>query len=177
MSSLSAVLSARAALSDLTPLLTDCGRLCGFACCKGDEQTGMLLFPGEEALFAPCAFGRVIPAHFELAGRRRISLSATARAAAKTARWPAACFRFSAFQKRRLAPRQTRRPRKSRLSVMRLWRNRSADGICCRRKNRLCRSDGRRRVRRVPPRAGRSIQLVIGNAGRCPEPCKGTEFP
>ena len=29
----------------------------------------MLLFPGEEALFAPCAFGRVIPAHFELAGR------------------------------------------------------------------------------------------------------------
>ena len=69
MSSLSAVLSARAALSDLTPLLTDCGRLCGFACCKGDEQTGMLLFPGEEALFAPCAFGRVIPAHFELAGR------------------------------------------------------------------------------------------------------------
>lgn len=26
-------------------------------------------FPGEEALFAPCAFGRVIPAHFELAGR------------------------------------------------------------------------------------------------------------
>ena len=53
MSSLSAVLSARAALSDLTPLLTDCGRLCGFACCKGDEQTSMLLFPGEEALFAP----------------------------------------------------------------------------------------------------------------------------
>ncbi len=50
MSSLSAVLSARAALSDLTPLLTDCGRLCGVACCKGDEQTGMLLFPGEEAL-------------------------------------------------------------------------------------------------------------------------------
>lgn len=100
MSSLSAVLSARAALSDLTPLLTDCGRLCGFACCKGDEQTGMLLFPGEEALFAPCAFGRVIPAHFELAGRRRISLSATARAAAKTARWPAACFRFSYISKK-----------------------------------------------------------------------------
>lgn len=100
MSSLSAVLSARAALSDLTPLLTDCGRLCGFACCKGDEQTGMLLFPGEEALFAPCAFGRVIPAHFELAGRRRISLSATARAAAKTARWPAACFRFSCISKK-----------------------------------------------------------------------------
>lgn len=69
MSSLSAVLAARTALADLTPLLTDCGRLCSGACCKGDEQTGMILFPGEEALFASCAFGRVIPAHFELAGR------------------------------------------------------------------------------------------------------------
>ena len=69
MSSLSAVLKARAALSDLTPLLTDCGRLCSGACCKGDEQTGMLLFPGEDALFASCAFGQIIPAHFELAGR------------------------------------------------------------------------------------------------------------
>lgn len=105
MSSLSAVLSARAALSDLTPLLTDCGRLCGFACCKGDEQTGMLLFPGEEALFAPCAFGRVIPAHFELAGRRRISLSATARAAAKTARWPARLFPLFLHFKKDGSPR------------------------------------------------------------------------
>ena len=69
MSSLSAVLSARAALSDFTPLLTDCGRLCAGACCKGDEQTGMLLFPGEDALFASCAFGRVIPANFTLADR------------------------------------------------------------------------------------------------------------
>mgnify|MGYP006909836008 CR=1 FL=1 len=161
MSSLSAVLSARAALSDLTPLLTDCGRLCGFACCKGDEQTGMLLFPGEEALFAPCAFGRVIPAHFELAGR---PVQRHVQPRKPPAGLPPVSA-FPAFQKRRLAARQTRRPRKSRLSVMRLWRNRSADGICCRRKNRLCRSDGRRRVRRVPPRAGRSIQLVIGNAG------------
>ena len=69
MSSLSAVLSARAALSDFTPLLTDCGRLCAGACCKGDEQTGMLLFPGEDALFASCAFGHVIPANFTLADR------------------------------------------------------------------------------------------------------------
>ena len=69
MSSLSAVQNARAALADLTPLLGDCGRLCAGACCKGDEQTGMLLFPGEDALFASCAFGHVIPAHFDLAGR------------------------------------------------------------------------------------------------------------
>ena len=68
-SSVSAVRRAYACLAAQTPLLTDCGRLCGGACCKGDEQTGMLLFPGEEALLASCSFGRVIPAHFELAGR------------------------------------------------------------------------------------------------------------
>ncbi|MFQ9447857.1 MAG: hypothetical protein ACLR4A_11365 [Christensenellales bacterium] len=100
MSSLSAVLSARAALSDLTPLLTDCGRLCGFACCKGDEQTGMLLFPGEEALFAPCAFGRVIPAHFELAGRPAHLFVCNGTCSRETARWPAACFRFSCISKK-----------------------------------------------------------------------------
>ena len=45
-----AVLTARALLSNLTPLKSDCGRLCGGACCQGDDATGMLLFPGEEAL-------------------------------------------------------------------------------------------------------------------------------
>lgn len=30
-----------------TPLRTDCGVLCGARCCKGDDETGMLLFPGE----------------------------------------------------------------------------------------------------------------------------------
>lgn len=40
---------AKAALGTLTPLPGhDCGQLCGAACCKGDDQTGMLLFPGEE---------------------------------------------------------------------------------------------------------------------------------
>ncbi len=33
-----------------TPLDFDCGKLCGGKCCKGDENTGMLLFPGEEML-------------------------------------------------------------------------------------------------------------------------------
>ena len=33
---------------DVTPLKTDCGSLCGAACCKGDDRTGMLLFPHEE---------------------------------------------------------------------------------------------------------------------------------
>ena len=68
MDSLSAVLRARMLLDALTPLKTDCGRLCGGACCQGDETTGMLLFPGEDALYAGCAFGRVLPAGFELGG-------------------------------------------------------------------------------------------------------------
>ena len=34
-------------MGNLTPLKVDCGQLCGGACCKGDNRTGMLLFPGE----------------------------------------------------------------------------------------------------------------------------------
>ena len=64
-----AALTARDLLSGLTPLKTDCGRLCGGACCQGDEATGMLLFPGEEALYAHCAFARVLPAGFSLGGQ------------------------------------------------------------------------------------------------------------
>lgn len=36
-------------IGDLTPLRADCGQLCGCACCKGDENTGMRLFPYEES--------------------------------------------------------------------------------------------------------------------------------
>lgn len=36
-------------LGELTPLKADCGKLCGGACCKGDENTGMRLFPNEES--------------------------------------------------------------------------------------------------------------------------------
>ena len=35
-------------LSFSTPLHKDCGKLCGKRCCKGDADTGMLLFPFEE---------------------------------------------------------------------------------------------------------------------------------
>lgn len=35
-------------LGDKTPLKTDCGRLCSCACCKGDDNTGMHLFPEEK---------------------------------------------------------------------------------------------------------------------------------
>ena len=36
-----------------TPLDFDCGKICNGKCCKGDEKTGMLLFPGEENLIDP----------------------------------------------------------------------------------------------------------------------------
>ncbi len=49
----SALLEARALTEAVTPLRTDCGRVCGGACCQPDEtgRGGMLLFPGEEALY------------------------------------------------------------------------------------------------------------------------------
>ncbi len=62
--------AARALLSDVTPLKSDCGRLCGGACCQPstEETQGMLLFPGEEALYAgldgyrvlDCAEGKLL---------------------------------------------------------------------------------------------------------------------
>ena len=36
-------------LNRLTPVAADCGRLCDAACCKGSDDTGMYLFPGEKA--------------------------------------------------------------------------------------------------------------------------------
>ena len=69
MSVLSAVLKARDCLQDSTPLRRDCGLYCGAACCMGDEKTGMLLFPREEALYKNCAFGRIVPTNYHLGGR------------------------------------------------------------------------------------------------------------
>ena len=45
--------TAREKLKDVTPLKRDCGRVCGAACCRSPEgeETGMLLFPGEEEYF------------------------------------------------------------------------------------------------------------------------------
>ena len=36
-------------IGDKTPLKKDCGQVCGGECCKGDNDTGMLLFPFEES--------------------------------------------------------------------------------------------------------------------------------
>lgn len=55
--------AAREKLNQVTPLKTDCGRVCGARCCRSleGEETGMLLFPGEEAAYAGKAGWRVIP--------------------------------------------------------------------------------------------------------------------
>ncbi len=47
------LLMAREKLKSVTPLKKDCGRVCGAACCRSPEgeETGMLLFPGEEELY------------------------------------------------------------------------------------------------------------------------------
>ena len=36
-------------IGDKTPLKKDCGQICKGECCKGDSDTGMLLFPYEES--------------------------------------------------------------------------------------------------------------------------------
>ena len=48
-----AVKEARELLDELTPLKRDCGRLCGARCCRSleGEETGMVLFPGEEEAY------------------------------------------------------------------------------------------------------------------------------
>jgi len=45
-----ALKKAREILEEVTPLKTDCGKVCGARCCRSleGEETGMLLFPGEE---------------------------------------------------------------------------------------------------------------------------------
>ncbi len=42
-------------LENVTPMHTDCGALCGAACCAdNDVGTGMYLYPGEECMLSPC---------------------------------------------------------------------------------------------------------------------------
>ena len=57
---------AYAALGDLTPMLGDCGKLCGAACCLPDEdgQGGVHLFPGEAALIEGRDWARITPGAF-----------------------------------------------------------------------------------------------------------------
>ncbi|MBO5857165.1 MAG: hypothetical protein J6Q87_02850 [Clostridia bacterium] len=42
------ILTCYSLLRKETPLSFNCGKICNGKCCKGDEKTGMILFPGEE---------------------------------------------------------------------------------------------------------------------------------
>ena len=46
------LLDAYATLDRTTPLTVDCGLLCKQSCCRGDDDAGMLLLPGEADLLA-----------------------------------------------------------------------------------------------------------------------------
>ena len=52
---------------DTTPLLVDCGKLCGAACCESsdEEETGMYLFPGEEKLFENNPDFKIVRSEFQ----------------------------------------------------------------------------------------------------------------
>ena len=53
------ILEIYAAIGDTTPLKTDCGSLCGAACCRpdADGQGGVALLPGEAELLSGIAWG------------------------------------------------------------------------------------------------------------------------
>ena len=56
-------------IGDATPIGVDCGQLCGGACCEGDDETGMYLFPGEEQMY--CGDGgwfEIMESDFECGG-------------------------------------------------------------------------------------------------------------
>ena len=38
-------------MENVTPLRNDCGKLCSSKCCTGNDDDGMILFPGEEQIF------------------------------------------------------------------------------------------------------------------------------
>ena len=62
MTAYEAVAAARECLENITPLADDCGKVCGAACCSSleGEETGMLLFPGEEEAFANLEGWRIL---------------------------------------------------------------------------------------------------------------------
>ena len=55
-----ALAHARELLAVVTPLNSDCGRICAAACCKGNENDGMLLFPHEEDYYTASDWAKII---------------------------------------------------------------------------------------------------------------------
>lgn len=57
-------------IGDLTPIGVDCGQLCNGACCEGDDETGMYLFPGEERMYeGDDGWFEIMESDFEYAGK------------------------------------------------------------------------------------------------------------
>ena len=76
------LVAARKLLEEITPLQTDCGLVCGGACCQTHpgEETGMLLFPGEAEMYR---------------GEKGFTLvDSPGAVAARIVRWRAECFRW-----------------------------------------------------------------------------------
>lgn len=63
MDALEAVQGARTLLTNVTPMRADCGALCGARCCRpdADGRGGMLLFPGEQALYKDAPWAALSP--------------------------------------------------------------------------------------------------------------------
>ena len=82
MTQLDRIRAAWALLSVETPLKRDCGAVCGAACCQPDEdgRGGMILFPGEEALYDPCpAWATLAETPIEIQGRPLLFLACDGR--------------------------------------------------------------------------------------------------
>lgn len=62
---------AREMLEHLTPLKTNCGLLCGGACCDPDEdgQGGVLLFPGEAEILKEEEWMEILPSPMPVDGK------------------------------------------------------------------------------------------------------------
>lgn len=72
-----ALREARSLLENVTPLKTNCGRLCGGACCEADEtgENGMLLFPFEDTFYGAPIEGfsfRLVPDDTLFRGGKRL---------------------------------------------------------------------------------------------------------
>jgi len=62
-------------LEHVTPLRINCGRLCGSICCKSaDDEQGMHLFPGEEAVIGRSNKHRLIDSAWTLSNGSKVKL-------------------------------------------------------------------------------------------------------
>ncbi len=86
-------------LENCTPLKFDCGALCGGKCCKGGDNDGMILFPGEEKYYAGKSGFTVKKTLRQVVCR----LYAAVSAAERSVRFLAEFFRFSFMRRKKTA--------------------------------------------------------------------------